>query len=176
MSGRLLPLEIRDMKPEDIPALLPVERASFSSPWTSEVFEYQLGRVSTALFLVADSPVGLIGYIGAQIFENEVHLMKIAVKPELRRLSYGASLMIECIRRAVARGACWLSLEVRSGNDTAKPFYLMFGLRPLAVHKGYYSDQHEDAIVMAVSGINGPGYLELLETIEGRFSSREVGD
>jgi ribosomal-protein-alanine N-acetyltransferase len=39
-------------------------------------------------------------------------------------------------------------LEVRACNHEAQALYTRYGFEPIGLRKGYYSDTHEDAIVM----------------------------
>jgi ribosomal-protein-alanine N-acetyltransferase len=41
-----------------------------------------------------------------------------------------------------------LTLEVRAGNDPAIALYEKFGFRVEGRRKAYYSDNHEDALIM----------------------------
>ena len=44
-------------------------------------------------------------------------------------------------------------LEVRASNRGAQRLYGQFGFAPVAVRKGYYADNQEDAIVMFLDDI-----------------------
>jgi ribosomal-protein-alanine N-acetyltransferase len=44
-------------------------------------------------------------------------------------------------------------LEVRASNRGAQRLYSRFGFAPVAVRKGYYADNNEDAIVMFLDDI-----------------------
>jgi len=45
-------------------------------------------------------------------------------------------------------------LEVRASNRGAQRLYSRFGFAPVAVRKRYYTDNHEDAIVMFLDDIS----------------------
>jgi ribosomal-protein-alanine N-acetyltransferase len=47
------------------------------------------------------------------------------------------------------RGAEYVYLEVRMGNDAAIALYRGMGFEVVGVRKGYYTDTGEDALVMA---------------------------
>jgi len=52
------------------------------------------------------------------------------------------------VRAARTLGADKMTLEVRVSNQVAQNLYAKFGFRPVGLRKGYYSDNHEDALIM----------------------------
>jgi ribosomal-protein-alanine N-acetyltransferase len=55
-------------------------------------------------------------------------------------------------------GAKWVTLEVRTSNDTATRMYENFGFKVIGRRKGYYTDNGEDAIVMWSDSIYSPRF------------------
>ena len=51
---------------------------------------------------------------------------------------------------ARVHNALRVTLDVRRSNDSAQRLYRSFGFVPTGVRKGYYSDNGEDALVMAL--------------------------
>ena len=47
-------------------------------------------------------------------------------------------------------------LEVRASNHEAQALYALYGFEPVGLRKGYYSDTHEDAIVMLLEMVCQP--------------------
>ena len=41
-----------------------------------------------------------------------------------------------------------ITLEVRKSNEVAKSLYKKYGFEEYGIRPGYYSDDHEDAIIM----------------------------
>jgi ribosomal-protein-alanine N-acetyltransferase len=85
---------------------------------------------------------------------DEVHLLNIAVAPEHRRQGWGQVLLQSLAMQALAQGAQWLWLEVRTGNTPARGLYQRFGFQPMGVRKQYYPAGHgqrEDAVVMSLN-------------------------
>jgi ribosomal-protein-alanine N-acetyltransferase len=57
------------------------------------------------------------------------------------------------LTQAVELGCRQAMLEVRASNRSAQRLYGHFGFAPVAVRKRYYTDNHEDAIVMFLDDI-----------------------
>ena len=53
------------------------------------------------------------------------------------------------------KGARDLTLEVRSGNETAINLYKAYGFKREAVRRGYYRDPKEDAWIMWLRSLPG---------------------
>ena len=56
-----------------------------------------------------------------------LYVVDLFVVPEQRGLNIGAMLLRLSARRAAARGACFIKLEVDRGNDGAERFYARLG-------------------------------------------------
>ena len=157
-------VRIERMRPEDLEAVLRVEAASFSEPWTREMFEAEL-IPGVSITLVARSDAGtLLGYLCGSIIEDEFHIGNIAVDPGLRRRGVGTKLLLSSLVEAFHHGAQGASLEVRASNRAAQSLYRHFGFTELGRRRRYYSDPVEDAIIM------------WLHPIEAAIASRTEGE
>jgi ribosomal-protein-alanine N-acetyltransferase len=54
---------------------------------------------------------------------------------------------------ALKRGARQAMLEVRAGNSGAQEFYRKFGFEVVYRRPRYYKDNHEDALLMNLTGL-----------------------
>jgi ribosomal-protein-alanine N-acetyltransferase len=142
---------IREMRREDIGAILGIERRSFPTPWTEWMFVSHLKFTGISVNLVLETGEGISGYAIAWVAYDEIHLLSIAVGPEHRRLGYGRALIEEIIRCGRARGGSLVVLEVREGNEPARNFYKNMGFEVIGKRKRYYIDTGEDAFVMVLS-------------------------
>lgn len=157
---------IREMRPSDLDSVLDLEVEIFPSPWTDDMFVHELNKGASALYLVAERGARLLGYIGAQLFGNEVHITNMAVDPELRRQGLGSALLINLVRRGAAQGARWLTLEVREANHEARTFYRLFSFDEVGIRRGYYADSGEDAIIMVTGDIRHQDFRDNIDSIE----------
>ena len=141
---------LRDMRREDLPAVLDIERRSFAQPWSRAFFEKELATPFARLVVAAEEAVPrpqVIGYTCRWRVTDEVHLLNVAVHPERRGLGHGRALVAAVVGEAEAARARVVYLEVRAGNVIARRLYRQLGFKDLGVRRGYYGPG-QDAIVM----------------------------
>ena len=141
------PLVIRAMVPEDIETVVAQERAAFPTVWSPASYLAELANPA-ALYLVATLEGELVGFAGASLVGEEVHILTLAVAASHRRQGYGERLLQELLEQAYQRGARRATLEVRAGNQAARALYEKYGFIAVAYIGKYYIDTGEDAVVM----------------------------
>jgi ribosomal-protein-alanine N-acetyltransferase len=124
-----------------------IER-SFSAPWTREMFDQELHHSDVSDSLVAQLEGRVAGYVLWWYVVDEVHIVNVAVHPSFRRRGVARRLLQAVFERAAARGMSIATLEVRVHNEAAIGLYDSLGFRQIAIRKGYYADNGEDALVM----------------------------
>jgi [ribosomal protein S18]-alanine N-acetyltransferase len=137
---------VREFKRPDIKRVLEIEIASFSDPYPANILIdiYNLG----AGFLVAQENNRVVGYIIFWIkFEDEGHIISIAVDKNYRRLEVGSKLVQTSLDVFKKFNVKEIKLEVRVGNNGARKFYSKMGFKEEKVEKNYYEDL-EDAVIM----------------------------
>ncbi|QTD45380.1 ribosomal protein S18-alanine N-acetyltransferase [Ottowia testudinis] len=138
------------MTPERLDAVLAVEQAVYSHPWTRGNFADTLAAGHHALCLLAGDT--LLGYFVAMPGCQEVHLLNITVAPAHQRQGWALVLLDALVLWARAQRADWLWLEVRASNKRAQQVYLRHGFARVGLRKAYYPGGHgarEDAVVMS---------------------------
>lgn len=144
------------MRVEHLDAIEELEKKSFPTPWPRQTFEFEILYNDLAEYVVAMHEGKVIGYGGAWMVLDEAHVTNVAVHPDYRGMKIGKALMLELMRRAVARGARCMTLEVRPSNTVARQLYARLGFVEAGVRKGYYQDNDEDAIIMWKQGLTTP--------------------
>lgn len=135
----------------DLDDVLAIERASFPTPWSRELFENELHAnpgFSYALVLEQDRWPRIIGYAVAWFIKPELHLLSLAVNPAARRRGFGRQLLASVIAVGRSLRAETLFLEVRDSNTAAQGLYRAAGFAVVGRRKGYYADTGEDGILM----------------------------
>jgi ribosomal-protein-alanine N-acetyltransferase len=140
-------LIIRDMREDDIPAILEIEQISFSTPWSKESFLNEIYN-KYAFSKVAVFEVNVIGYICANYLHHESHILDLAVHPDFRRQGVATILMNEAIRELKKKGCVFMYIKVRVSNAGAQKFYELFGFKVETIRKKYYDKPDEDALLM----------------------------
>jgi ribosomal-protein-alanine N-acetyltransferase len=140
-------LRIRRMREADLPQVLVIENASFSTPWKEPTFLSLMRRSDTDLF-VADSDEGILGYTASWTVIDQSELGNVAVAPAARGQGVGGALVDTVLARVKERGAEECVLEVRESNRSAQQIYHRRGFVVVGRRRSYYSLPTEDALVM----------------------------
>ena len=156
---RLLPeLLIEPVRQEDLPDILAIEVASFSLPWTEEMFANELAAGALAAVLVARVPAAgppppVVGYICVWLVSDELHINNLAVHPRWRQRGIARELLTTALRRGRDAGARSAFLEVRASNAAAQGLYRQFAFESIGVRSRYYTHPVEDAVIMRRTGL-----------------------
>ncbi|NLN18579.1 MAG: ribosomal protein S18-alanine N-acetyltransferase [Firmicutes bacterium] len=136
------------MRLRDLPDILRIEKASFTTPWSENAFLSELLENDYAFYLVARVGEQAVGYVGVWLIAGEGHITNIAVHPDYRRQGLGRRLMMAieqlCRERRISR----MTLEVRRSNAIAQSLYRQLGYVGAGYRRGYYRDNNEDALIM----------------------------
>jgi ribosomal-protein-alanine N-acetyltransferase len=151
------------MRLEDLPAVHAIERASFTAPWPPHAYRSELESNRLAHYLVARAGDTVTAYGGMWLMVDEAHITTFAVHPAWRRQRIGERLLLAFLDLAIDRGAHEATLEVRLSNLAARKLYEKYGFRPVGLRPRYYSDDHEDALIMTTSPLDEPAMRERIE-------------
>ncbi|MCK4240296.1 MAG: ribosomal protein S18-alanine N-acetyltransferase [Candidatus Atribacteria bacterium] len=139
---------IRPMEIDDLEKVLEIERNSFSSPWTYNLFFRELTLNKYANYFVLEKEKKIIGYLGLWLMRNDIHITNIAIAKEFRRKEYGGKFLKFVEEKAAVQGIKKISLEVRKSNHIAQNMYRKFGYKVIKIWRNYYREENEDALVM----------------------------
>ncbi|MDQ2653927.1 MAG: ribosomal protein S18-alanine N-acetyltransferase [Chloroflexota bacterium] len=120
-------------------------------------------------------PAQVIGFAGMWQSFDEAHVTTIGVDPAYRGQSLGELLLLSMFDAALARGANWLTLEVRVTNEPAQALYRKYGFTVHGVRKRYYSDNNEDALIMWSRALSEPDVQAELENHRAALHARLRG-
>ncbi len=143
-------LVISRMKEGHIVKVLEIEKRSFITPWTKKMINETLSSSISISFIIEESSL-LLGYIMLYSVLDEAHILNLAIDPDYRGRGYAAQLIRHITEYCGKRGISDFYLEVRDSNVKAINLYRMFGFKVIGKRKGYYTDTHEDALVMHLS-------------------------
>lgn len=159
------PFEIARMTEADVAAVLRIEQLSFSTMWPANAFHQELQTNKLAHYFVGRTQERIVAYGGIWVILEDSHITTIAVDPRYRRRRYGELMLLHLLDEAIERGACWMTLEVREGNSTAQSLYRKYGFTTVSTRKGYYSDNHENALVMWAGNLRSEIYRNRLQAL-----------
>ncbi len=137
---------IREFTPADLKRVFEIENMSFDQSYGINMFKslYDMGTG----FLVAELDGYVIGYIIFWIkYENQGHIISLAVDKNYRRLKAGTRLLSKAIQILMMFDIANIYLEVNENNCGAYEFYKGFNFRVDRIVPNYY-DSGDGAIVM----------------------------
>lgn len=149
------PFLVRAMTESDAAAVRELETASFPDPWSATLLSATLHCPWDESWVLTGSRGEVCGYMNLRFLGDEGELMRIAVAPGLRGRGLSRKLMDRMVRSAREKGVRDLTLEVRSGNETAINLYKAYGFKREAVRREYYRDPKEDAWIMWLRSLPG---------------------
>jgi ribosomal-protein-alanine N-acetyltransferase len=140
--------------PQQIDDVLAIEEASFTSPWTREMYLSELENRGVSFCYLASGEDGrVVGFCSLWRVMDELHINNLAVMPDVRREGVASALLTHVLDEGARLGAMRATLEVRRSNDPARLLYERFGFSIAGVRRGYYSSPVEDALILWRDGL-----------------------
>ncbi len=186
MSNGLLPYRVDPMRWEDVPAVMTIERQSFTLPWSDYTYRHELLENIHSYYFVArridqtaakrsslfsrwrNNPKAvapIVSYGGFWLIADEAHISTIASHPDWRGRGVGELMLLAMLERALQLMAFMVTLEVRVTNSVAQSLYRKYGLEVVGQRPRYYRDNNEDADLMTVEGVQKPEYRQRLQAL-----------
>jgi [ribosomal protein S18]-alanine N-acetyltransferase len=136
------------------PEMVPAERGKL------------LARVAQMLnlrrFIDTEPPLSgkeyVAGFGGIWVLADEAHLTNLAVRGDYQRRGLGELMLMGIIEMATSLGATFVTLEVQKSNYVAQNLYRHYGFSEVGVRRGYYIDNHEDALLMTTDKLSSADY------------------
>jgi len=143
------PIGFRPMREADLPAVLEIERAAFSHPWSEEMIRRELLHEFSNVLLATEGLDGpILGFAVVWLVHDELQILNVAVAAEARRRGVARRILDRVEGSARERGARVAMLEVRGSNLPAISLYRSLGDREVGVRPRYYAQDGEDALAM----------------------------
>jgi ribosomal-protein-alanine N-acetyltransferase len=139
---------IRDMKREDIPNIMILEKELFSTAWEEEMFLEEIEKQYAYVLEIKDK---IIGYICGWKLLDEFNITNIAVAKDYQQKGLGRKLVQFLIGRILNERCFKFFLEVRKSNNAAKMLYEKIGFKLIGSRKNYYHSPQEDALVFGMN-------------------------
>ena len=136
------------MTAEDAKEMAELDKRCFNVPWSEKSFRDEAEN-KLAIYFTAREDKKIVGYAGFWNIAGEGDITNVAVLPEYRRQGIAGRLIRAIIKKAEELNLSLLTLEVRRSNFQAQGLYTKYGFEVLGERKRYYSDNREDALIMA---------------------------
>jgi ribosomal-protein-alanine N-acetyltransferase len=132
-------MKVRKFNPNDLKRVFEIENMSFDQSYGINMFKqlYDMG----VGFLVAEKDGYVIGYVIFWIkYENQGHIISIAVDKNYRRMGAGTHLLVKAISILSLLNLDTIYLEVNENNKEAVEFYKTFNFKIDRVVPNYYEN------------------------------------
>jgi ribosomal-protein-alanine N-acetyltransferase len=140
-------LEIAPLEIGHLDQIEAIEKSSYPMPWSRAMFAGELLK-SGSICLGAFRRERLIGYLIVSRYVDAWHIMNLAVDLAWRRHGVATQLLEELFARTEGNLDRGYTLEVRPSNTEAIKLYEQLGFEARGLRRGYYLDNHEDALIM----------------------------
>ncbi len=146
------PLQFAALALADLDAVVEIEEAVYSHPWTRGNFQDSLYSGYQAQTL-RDAAGQLLGYFLVMLAVDEAHLLNISVAQAHQHKGLGRLLLDQATAVARQHHMQTMLLEVRESNAHAAKVYRHYGFAEIGRRKNYYpaaNQSREGAIVMSM--------------------------
>jgi ribosomal-protein-alanine N-acetyltransferase len=164
-------LQIVQMTQADLPTVLRIEAAAFTTAWPANAFANEIRDNKLAHYFIGKFGGRIVAYGGIWVILEDSHVTTIAVHPDERGRRFGEEMMLKLLDEAIARGASWMTLEVRESNLSAQRLYRKYGFTTVSTRRGYYSDNGENALVMWAGNLKGELYAARLRALRSALDA-----
>ena len=145
----------RTLSHGDLDDIVAIETASFSNPWTRDMYVRELQNPNVSFLYVLRVPdEGIVAFCSFWLVLDEVHINNLAVRGEFRGRGVGTALLEHVLQAGASRGAERATLEVRRSNAPARRLYERLGFEVAATRPNYYVSPAEDALILWRGALN----------------------
>lgn len=167
---------VREMRLEDVPQAIEIDRESFLTLWPVLPYKKDLMYNDMAHYLVACDATAakkqrVYGVIGLWLMAGDAHIMTLGVRQAHRRQGIGESLLISAIDLTFTLKAKLMTLEVRSANEPAQALYAKYGFIQTGHRRSYYSSG-EDAVIMSSDILSSNSFQDRFQQLKLAHAER----
>lgn len=159
-------LKLKSLTSDDLSAILELDQACFGGLWTMEGYQRELDSPNSDLLGIF-SPYSRQQLLGMGCFWSileEAHITIVGVHPRYQGQGLGQALVYALLKTASDRNLERATLEVRASNQAAISLYQKFGFKTAGRRRGYYQDNGEDALILWLSDLQEPSFVEKLDS------------
>ncbi|MFE1645827.1 ribosomal protein S18-alanine N-acetyltransferase [Microbacterium sp. P01] len=143
-------MTLRDAVPDDLGAIMALERASFpTDAWSDAMMREELSSPH-GWYIVDEEGPQLLGYAGlrAPRGSKDADVQTIAIAEAARGQGRGRVILSALLHEAARRRVREVFLEVRADNPVAQGLYASEGFVELGRRPHYYQPDDIDAVIM----------------------------
>ena len=167
-------LELKQITPQMLSAVLELDHACFGGLWTLEGYQRELESSNSELLSLSipSASASLLGVGCMWAILEEAHITLLAVHPDYQRQGLGQALLLALLTVACERGLERATLEVRATNQPALALYQKFGFKTAGRRRRYYKDTGEDALILWRGDLQYPQFHQTLAVWQQAICNR----
>jgi len=154
----------RTLVEHDLDEIVEIEKASFSNPWTRQMYVRELQNPDVSFLYVlriredlhGEAVQRIVGFCSFWLVLDEIHINNLAVRREYQGQGLGTALLSHVLEAGGRRGAERATLEVRRSNAPARRLYERLGFSVAATRPNYYVSPPEDALILWRGALKAP--------------------
>ena len=133
-------VKFRPMTSLDLVPAIAIEKEVYGkTAWSADQFRSEFAKApKTAQYLAAECEGQLIAYAGVFYVADVADIHTLTVVADHRRKGIGRELLKRLLDWARVKKAPAIMLEMRLGNDAARPLYESFGFVEISKRENYY--------------------------------------
>ena len=133
-------VKFRPMTALDLVSAIAIEKEVYGkTAWSADQFKEEFAKApKSAQYLAAEIEGQLIAYAGIFYVADVADIHTLTVVADQRRKGIGRELLKRLIDWARVKKAQAIMLEMRLGNDAARPLYESFGFIEISKRENYY--------------------------------------
>ncbi|HQC54117.1 MAG TPA: ribosomal protein S18-alanine N-acetyltransferase [Clostridia bacterium] len=133
---------VRKASDNELSNIANMELEIFPTPWTKESLSTYVNESNCLVLIHNDEINSIVGYIIYQaVSDDEIEILKIAIKTEFRGAGLGNMLLSELNKEALAHGVKNIILEVAENNIAAIRLYEKNNFQKEGIRKKYYNNK-----------------------------------
>jgi ribosomal-protein-alanine N-acetyltransferase len=144
----------RTLSESDLNEIVALEAATFSNPWTRQMYLRELQNPDVSFLYVLRMDTQIAGFCSFWLVLDEIHINNLAIRHEYQGQGLGTALLQYVLQAGGSRGADRATLEVRRSNTPARRLYERLGFEVAATRPNYYVNPQEDALILWKGGLN----------------------
>jgi ribosomal-protein-alanine N-acetyltransferase len=145
-------LNVRMAIADDVTDILEIEKRCYNgkTPWNRSALTHEIQYNKNAFYIIVHDKNKPVAFLGSWFLHDEAHITNIATVPDYERQGIATFLIEQLVDIAKKEQVHILSLECRVSNEKAQHLYRKLGFEDGRVKKGYYANDQEDALEMAM--------------------------
>ena len=141
---------VRKMSLDDLEKINSIGLENFDDFWNINTLRSELSKSDiNTIYFIATNNCDILGFIGALRIIDELNIMNIAVRKDMRKLGIGSALLQHLINFSKEQDASSITLEVNENNVSAINLYKKYHFEQVGLRKKYYNNT-DNAILMSL--------------------------